>query len=218
VFNVTLNTPGSQTITVTDTTAATPTITGTSGAVTTRGLTVVPDSFTPTPTGFTVSFSKPFVPANLTLYGSNLTTTQDVVMFGQVGARTLASTGGATESGNTVTITASTSTVFSGAFAVGNLIYVSGVSVAGYNGVFTILSRSGNKITYKAPVAGLAAGSGGTASPNLIKGSLLTNSTNTSITFNATQALLVATNAGATAALPDSTYAVTLISGATNGF
>src|SRR5262249_34285953 len=104
-FTVTFKSAGTQTVTATDATANNPTITGTSSAVTTRGLTVVPGSFAPTATGFTVSFSKPFVPANLTLYGSNLTTPQDAVMFGQIGARALAATNGATETGNTVTLT-----------------------------------------------------------------------------------------------------------------
>src|SRR5262249_14179542 len=55
--SATLNTSGNQTITATDT--VTSSITGTSVTIVTRGLVVT--SFTPTPTGFTVTFSKPFV-------------------------------------------------------------------------------------------------------------------------------------------------------------
>jgi hypothetical protein len=82
-FSVTLNAPGNQTITATDT--LNPAITGTSGPITTRGLTVT--SVTPAPTGFIASFSKPFVPADLTLYGAGLHTVQDVTLVGaHVGA------------------------------------------------------------------------------------------------------------------------------------
>jgi photosystem II stability/assembly factor-like uncharacterized protein len=56
-FSATLNTSGSRTLTATDT--ANGSLTGTSAAITVRGLVV--SSFTPTPTGFSVSFSKPFV-------------------------------------------------------------------------------------------------------------------------------------------------------------
>src|SRR5439155_26701761 len=45
----------------------------------TRGLTV--SSLTPTPTGFTVTFSKPFDPAKLTMYGVG-NTPQDVTLLG----------------------------------------------------------------------------------------------------------------------------------------
>jgi YDG domain len=78
--SLTLNTPGSQTITATDTSATNPTITGTSSPISTRGLVVT--SFTPTPTGFTASFSKAFIPNDLTLYGANKTTVQDVTLIG----------------------------------------------------------------------------------------------------------------------------------------
>jgi hypothetical protein len=80
VFSMTLNASGTQTITATDATATAPPITGTSTAITTRGLTVT--SFTPTATGFTATFSKPFVPDDLTLYGAGLQTVQDVTLVG----------------------------------------------------------------------------------------------------------------------------------------
>jgi hypothetical protein len=79
-FSVTLNSGGSETITATDTTATNPIIGGTSSPIASRGLTVT--AFTPTATDFTASFSKPLVPANLTLYGSGPHTAQDVTLVG----------------------------------------------------------------------------------------------------------------------------------------
>jgi hypothetical protein len=81
-FQVTLNTAGSQTITASDVASLTlpPVITGTSAAITTRGLVV--SSFTPAADGFTATFSKAFDPSKLTLYGSGLSTVQDVTVFG----------------------------------------------------------------------------------------------------------------------------------------
>ncbi len=77
---LTLNTQGIQTITVTDTSATNPTVTGTSNAISTRGQVVT--ALTPTSTGFTASFSKAFIPNDLTLYGANKTTVQDVTLVG----------------------------------------------------------------------------------------------------------------------------------------
>jgi fibronectin type 3 domain-containing protein len=79
-FNVTLKTSGSQTITAADTVAVNPVIDGTSAAITARGLMVA--SFTPSATGFSVAFSKPFVPEKLTLYGPGLDTVLDVTLVG----------------------------------------------------------------------------------------------------------------------------------------
>jgi hypothetical protein len=79
-FSVTLNTAGSQTITVADSVATNPVIVGASGPVQARGLTVT--SLTPTPTGFTVAFSKPFVPEDLALYGTGLATAPAVTLIG----------------------------------------------------------------------------------------------------------------------------------------
>jgi autotransporter-associated beta strand protein len=56
-FSATFNKSGSQTLTATDTTNAG--LSGTSGPIAVRGLIVT--GFTPTPTGFTVGFSKAFV-------------------------------------------------------------------------------------------------------------------------------------------------------------
>src|SRR5205807_3272761 len=80
LFSATLNTAGSHTITATDTVSTIPTITGTTNAMTTHGLMVT--TFTPTPTGFTAAFNKPFKPQALRLYGPNLTTVEDVTLVG----------------------------------------------------------------------------------------------------------------------------------------
>ncbi len=77
---LTLRTPGNQKITVTDITATNPTVSGTSSPIAVSGLEVT--AFTPTPTGFTASFSKAFIPNDLTLYGANKTTVQDVTLVG----------------------------------------------------------------------------------------------------------------------------------------
>jgi hypothetical protein len=78
-FSVTLNSQGSQTITATDNALTNPILTGTSGAITARGLTV--SSLTPSARGFTAVFSKPFVPANLSIYGTG-SKTADVTLVG----------------------------------------------------------------------------------------------------------------------------------------
>jgi hypothetical protein len=78
---VNLITAGSQSITVVDTTATNPSVTGTSRPITTRGLVV--KKLTPTPTGVTIDFSKAFVPGNLSLYGAGLTV-PDVTLVGAV--------------------------------------------------------------------------------------------------------------------------------------
>ncbi len=65
VFSTTWNTPGNQSLTVMD--LAQPII-GSSGPVPVRGLIVT--AFTPTPSGFTATFSKPINPAQLHLYDS----------------------------------------------------------------------------------------------------------------------------------------------------
>jgi hypothetical protein len=83
VFNITLNTAGSQNITVADSAASSPPVTGTSSAISTRGLVVT--SFTPAADGFTVSFSKAFDPSKLTRYGSGVSTVQDVTLVGGAG-------------------------------------------------------------------------------------------------------------------------------------
>ena len=85
-FSVTLNSstlapnnPGT-TLFVRDTTATTPPLTGFSAPITVQGLVVPAGGFQPTATGFTVTFSKAFTAADLTEYGFNTTTVQDVTM------------------------------------------------------------------------------------------------------------------------------------------
>jgi len=67
-FTATLMTPGTQTLTVTDTVnnSGPTAITGNSGPLLVRGLVVT--GFTPTPTGFTVTFNKPFNQSTVNLY------------------------------------------------------------------------------------------------------------------------------------------------------
>src|SRR5206468_7502468 len=78
---------GSRTITATDTVTAS--LTGTSAAIAVRGLVVT--AFTPTPTGFTAAFSKPFVnssasPLNLYDAASASYGAADVTLVGPAGA------------------------------------------------------------------------------------------------------------------------------------
>ena len=85
---------------------------------------------------------------------------------------TIASSNGAVESGNTVTIT----TTAGHGFTVGQTVVIAGVTVTGYNGTFTIASipssptTSGapSTFTYTDPTSGLAASGNGTANvPNI---------------------------------------------------
>ncbi len=64
----------------------------------------------------------------------------------------IAITNGATESGNTVTITTTTPLYF----AAGQSVTVSGVNIGGYNGTFTITSVTSTTFTYQDPTKGLA--------------------------------------------------------------
>ncbi len=82
-FTVGLNTAGTQTIAVIDTTATRPTINGSSSPVATMDLQVT--SLTPTADGFTVTFNKPFVAADLTLYGATGAAVDDVTLTGSGG-------------------------------------------------------------------------------------------------------------------------------------
>ena len=71
----------------------------------------------------------------------------------------VASITGTSEVGNTVTITTSAAS----GFVAGETVYVSGVSVAGYNGTYTIATASGTTFTYNDSNAGLGAASTGSA-------------------------------------------------------
>jgi hypothetical protein len=84
-----------------------------------------------------------------------------------------ASPTGATESGNTVTIT----TTAAHTFNAGSPVTIAGVGVAGYNGTFTIATIvSTTKFTYTDATAGLAASGGGTATLNQGNGACGTSS------------------------------------------
>jgi hypothetical protein len=73
-----------------------------------------------------------------------------------------ASPNGATESGNTVTITTSAAH----GFAVGQQVTIASVGVSGYNGTFTIQTvPSSTTFTYADAASSLAASGGGTATP-----------------------------------------------------
>jgi hypothetical protein len=78
VFSVTLATAGSQTIMASDGVIA-----GASSGITTRGLVVT--GFTATPTGFTISFDKPFSPATVAMYTQ--TGVQDDIMLATAGSQ-----------------------------------------------------------------------------------------------------------------------------------
>jgi hypothetical protein len=71
----------------------------------------------------------------------------------------VAAPAGATESGNTVTIT----TIDPNHFTVGDTVIVAGVAVAGYNGSFPITAVTDKTVSYTATTTGLAASGGGTA-------------------------------------------------------
>ena len=77
-----------------------------------------------------------------------------------------ASPTGLTESGNTVTVTSTTTDVANG-YVVGQPVTITGAGVAGYNGTFTITQSAGTvattKFQYFNPTSGLAASGGGTS-------------------------------------------------------
>jgi len=81
IFNATLATAGNQFITATD--VSTPTTTGVTSAIVTRGLVVT--SFTPTPTGFVINFNKPFNPSTVIMYTEG--STPDDIMLATTGSQ-----------------------------------------------------------------------------------------------------------------------------------
>jgi len=80
-FAATLETAGNQAITASD--VSTPSISGATNAIVTRGLVVT--SFTPTPTGFVIAFNKPFNPSSVIMYTSG--TTPDDIMLATTGSQ-----------------------------------------------------------------------------------------------------------------------------------
>ena len=84
---------------------------------------------------------------------------------------------GATEAGNTVTIT----TAAPHSFAVGQAVTIAGVADAGYNGTFTITGvPSPTTFTYTNATAGLAASGGGTVAAGVGTGILYVTTANNS--------------------------------------
>ena len=82
VFSVTFKTPGVQSVTATD--VSTTTITGTTGnSIDAIGLIVA--AFTPTSTGFTAVFSKPFDPTTINLYDTSGALGPDDVLLTSAG-------------------------------------------------------------------------------------------------------------------------------------
>jgi cyclophilin family peptidyl-prolyl cis-trans isomerase len=79
------------------------------------------------------------------------------------GASTIVGVNGATQSGNTVTIT----TTGNHHLMAGQKVTISGVSNLSYNGLFTVLSvLSPTEFTYTNPTSGLASSGNGTVTPN----------------------------------------------------
>ena len=86
---------------------------------------------------------------------------------------------GATESGTTVTITMAAGTTLPGTFKAGSSVTIAGVTVAGYNGTFTVASvPSATTFTYTNPTSGLAnSGNGTVTSADIVAGASETGST-----------------------------------------
>ncbi len=81
---------------------------------------------------------------------------------------------GATESGNTATIT----TTAAHTLVAGESVTISGVAEAGYNGTFTVLAvPTATTFTYTNPTAGLGASGGGTVTPPPVSGTVSTVTT-----------------------------------------
>ncbi len=133
VFTVTLKSPGSQTITATDTTASS--LTGTSNGIVSRGLTVA--SLTPTSTGFVATFDKPFNPTLLDLYDASIGGGIDDVLLTGPNAPQISFHGSLIISPNDQTITFVKTSNFTGP----NFNPSTGVLAAG---TYTVTFRSGS--------------------------------------------------------------------------
>jgi hypothetical protein len=75
IFSATLQSPGNQFLTASD--VVSPTLAGTSSAIVTRGLVVT--SFSPTPSGFVVTFDKAFDSSSVAMYTPG-TTPDDIIL------------------------------------------------------------------------------------------------------------------------------------------
>ncbi len=240
-FSVTLKTGGTQFITATDTTSTNPFISGTSGAITTRGLVVT--GLTPTATGFTATFNKAFLPADVFLYNSNLTTTADVVMIGTSDTITLSSSGtlkatynnkAATPSATFGFTSATTNSAFAAYLAtIPTLSAPGAVSVTGPNGGPFVVHFGPGLAGGTSLVVTTSAGTANLQNVGKISGSILINPNNQSFVFKATTNNLIQKNtlnnpagdqAYTSPVLPDSDYLIQFISGtgfggaAVNGF
>ncbi len=231
-FSVTLNSGGTQTVTATDTTASAPNVAGTSNSITTRGLVVT--AVTPTPTGFTATFNKAFIPGDVYLYNSNLTTTADVVMVATSDLVSFNSPSGTVKfiyNGRQASPTATfaySSTTTAAAFqaylqTIPGLTASGAVVVTGPNGgPFTV--NFGPGVTGGALLADLS-GFAAVLNAGKISGSLLIDSSNAKITFKATASNLQQKNqqvhpndpAYSSVVLPDATYTIKLVTGTGSG-
>ncbi len=86
-FSVTVKTAGTQKIMAGDIAATKPAIIGTSNPIAVSGLMVT--SLIPTPTGFTVTFNKAFIPGDITLFAGNPGAVADVVLTGDHGVNVI---------------------------------------------------------------------------------------------------------------------------------
>ena len=163
-FSTTLNTAGSQTITVTD--AGNSSITGSSTAVATRGLLV--SAVAATTSGFTATFDKPFVPTALALYGSGTSTVQAATLI-QGGPLASSSPTTITNQG-TGYVQASTAVTFSAPAGAGTvqtgsaIIASSGATWANTSGgtaTITTTLAHGFRVGQLVTVAGVGTGAGG---------------------------------------------------------
>jgi autotransporter-associated beta strand protein len=127
-------------------------------------------------TGGTIQAGGGF-PANSPLTLTNAVTFNNSVVTLGGGIIPVAASG-ASESGNTVTITTTTAH----GFAPGQAVRVTGVGVAGYNGTFIIASTpNSTTFTYLNPTSSLAGSGGGTATvagPIVLSGTVTLNGTN----------------------------------------
>jgi hypothetical protein len=95
-------------------------------------------------------------------FATNDGTNEGINLLPTVAPGTSQGISGETESGNTVTITTSSAL----GLAIGQQVVVSGASVTGYNGIWTITAVSGNTFQYNDPTGSLGNDSTGTASTN----------------------------------------------------
>jgi hypothetical protein len=226
-FSATLKAPGAQTINVTD---SVNNVTGSSNTIASRGLVVT--NLSPTPTGFVANFNKAFDPAQLNLfdalntYGASDVTLvsgnaiENITFGGTItgGSFTLsfkgATTGPIVYSSNASSLIASIqsaldslSTVGSGNTLLGG--NATSVSVTFQNALglaFQPLLAATSSLTGASPAVSTAS----VTQATLIRGTLLIDSTNTSVTF-------VKTGTGVAGLLSAGSYALTFRS-ATDGF